>query len=761
MVRSHNLGFPRIGQQRELKWALEKFWRGEIDADELENTAANLRQQHWQRQIKAGIDLIPVNDFSLYDHVLDMSALLGVVPQRFQCQAEKIDLATYFRMARGHSTSGTDVIACEMTKWFDTNYHYIVPEFEADQDFRIASDKLFAEIKQAQVNNSAIKPVLLGPLTYLWLGKCTSYQGDKLNLLERLLPVYQDILLRCQQLGVQWIQFDEPILVLELPQAWQQAFESVYTRLCIKDINILLATYFGALKNNLHLSCRLPVAGLHVDLVRAPQQLNSVADQLPAYKILSAGVVDGRNIWITELADLLQRLRGLSQRIEQNTLWIAPSCSLLHCPVDLNNEQQLDNELKSWLAFAQQKLEETVFIASSLSDPAVADSRILEQNTAAVKNRCTSARIHNPEVIQRINKISNSDFNRQLDFTQRAQLQQERLELPVLPTTTIGSFPQTQEIRVARQRFKQGQISQQDYDRIITRQIQLAINKQEQLGLDVLVHGEAERNDMVEYFGEQLAGFAFTQNGWVQSYGSRCVKPPIIYGDVYRPQAMTLEWTCYAQSLTQQPVKGMLTGPVTILQWSFVRNDQSRQLTCQQIALALRDEVLDLEKSAIHIIQIDEPALREGLPLHHSEHSEYLNWAVDCFRLCASGVRNSTQIHTHMCYAQFNDIIEWIARLDADVITIETSRSHMELLDAFKTFAYPNAIGPGTYDIHSPRIPQQTEIVDLLRKASQYIPVERLWVNPDCGLKTRTWQETETALANMVSAAKQLRQELV
>ncbi len=757
MIVTHNLGFPRIGAQRELKQALETYWRGDSTRVELEQVGQVLRARHWRQQADAGLDLIPVGDFSWYDHVLDLSTLLGVVPERFEHGSQDVDLDTYFRMARGRAPSGEDAPACEMTKWFDTNYHYIVPEFSAQQIFRIASHTLFSHIDEARALGHAVKPVLLGPLTYLWLGKTRPGNFDKLTLLDRLLPAYGEILQRLKQQGVQWVQIDEPILALELPLDWRRAFESAYTRLQVPGLKRLVATYFGALHENTQLACRLPVDGLHIDLARAPQQLHHVLDHLPPYKVLSLGIVDGRNIWRTDLNRVLEVLEPIHQRLGER-LWLAPSCALLHVPVDLAAEDNLDHEVKSWLAFAVQKLDEIALLKRALMQGRAAVSAELADNHTALVARRRSPRIHRDDVRTRMQHITDTMTRRAHPYAQRTLLQQHALHLPLFPTTTIGSFPQTPEIRAARREFKDGKISVEHYTQRMRAEIATTIRAQEALGLDVLVHGEAERNDMVEYFGEQLDGFVFTRNGWVQSYGSRCVKPPIIYGDVRRPQPMTLEWSVYAQTLATKPVKGMLTGPVTMLQWSFVRDDQTRAATCMQIALALRDEVTDLEHAGIRIIQIDEPAFREGLPLRRDEQRAYLDWAARCFRVSASAVGDATQIHTHMCYAEFNDIIAAIAALDADVITIETSRSALELLDAFVTFRYPNEIGPGVYDIHSPRIPSVEDMVVLLEVSAQRIPPERLWVNPDCGLKTRGWPETQTALRNMVEAAKLMRQ---
>lgn len=760
MNLAHNLGFPRIGARRELKQALESYWRGESDALALFECGRTLRARHWQLQAQAGLDLIPVGDFAWYDHVLETSALLGVVPARFGDAGERVDLDTYFRMARGRARQDDAFAthACEMTKWFDTNYHYIVPELVAGQTFRIASEQLFEQVAEAQLAGHRVKPVLLGPLSYLWLAKTKGADFDKLDLLERLLPVYGAILARLQAQGIEWVQIDEPILVLDLPLAWQAAFESAYHHLQLRGLKRLLTTYFGSLGDTLALACRLPVDGLHIDLLRAPAQLDRILDLLPPYKVLSLGVIDGRNIWRADLDAVLDRLKPAQARLGER-LWIAPSCALLHVPVDLQAEQNLDAELKGWLAFAVQKLDEIAILKRALNEGETSVANDLAAARAARQSRNSSTRIHRADVAARVQDISPAQAERASPYPVRAGQQRARLQLPLYPTTSIGSFPQTPAIRALRRERKAGRIDTVTYQELMRAEIALAVRRQEQYGLDVLVHGEAERNDMVEYFGEQLDGFAFTDHGWVQSYGSRCVKPPILYGDVQRPAPMTIGWTRYAQSLTDKPMKGMLTGPVTILQWSFVRDDQPRADSCKQIALALRDEVLDLEAAGIAVIQIDEPALREGLPLKQRDWQAYLDWAVHCFRLSAGGVADATQIHTHMCYAEFNDIIEAIAALDADVITLETSRSDMELLSAFVDYDYPNELGPGVYDIHSPNIPTVQQIVRLLEKAAERIPAERLWVNPDCGLKTRGWKEVEQALVNMVEAARRMRVE--
>ena len=756
MTTLHNLGFPRIGAHRELKHALEGYWYGEIDAPQLEQTGRALRARHWQLQADKGLDLIPVGDFSWYDTMLDLSATLGVVPARFTYSGSEVDIDTYFRMARGRAPSGTPAAACEMTKWFDTNYHYIVPEFEPDQIFTLASSRLFDQVSEAQALGYNVKPVIPGPLTWLWLGKTRGVDFDKLKLLDALIPVYGMLLQRLKAQGVKWVQIDEPILTLDLPLAWRNAFASTYSRLQTPGLNKMLATYFGALQDNLDLACSLPVDGVHLDAVRAPDEIDIVLDKLPAYKVLSVGIVDGRNIWRTDLDVALERLKGLKQRLGER-LWLASSCSLLHVPVDLAHEDSLDPEIKSWLAFAVQKLEELATLKQALDDGADAVSTELQTARRARTSRADSTLTHNARVRQHAASVTETMTHRNSSYPQCAKRQHRALNLPLFPTTTIGSFPQTADIRRIRRDYKQGKLAESVYQERIRGEIRHAIRTQEALGLDVLVHGEAERNDMVEYFGEQLEGFAITRHGWVQSYGSRCVKPPILFGDVSRAHAMTVDWIRYAQSLTDKPVKGMLTGPVTLLNWSFVRDDQPRSETCLQIALALREEVHDLEAAGIRIIQIDEAALREGLPLRKASWKHYLDWAVRAFRVAAPGVADDTQIHTHMCYSEFNDIMEAIAAMDADVITIETSRSNMELLDAFENFDYPNEIGPGVYDIHSPNIPATDQIVTLIEQAAHRIPAQRLWINPDCGLKTRGWPEVECALRNMVKAAHLLR----
>jgi len=760
MTTTHNLGFPRIGARRELKFALESYWKGESSRDALKALGAQLRQRHWNDQ--AGIDLVPVGDFAFYDQVLDMSFTLGNLPERVRgFHGDALD--NYFRVARGRSAQGAEdhagccggVAASEMTKWFDTNYHYIVPEFTAQTEFRLDASRLLEQLAEARAQGVKAKPVLVGPVTYLSIGKAKD-DSDKLALLPRLLQVYAELLETLAAQGVEWVQIDEPLLVTELDADWQHAFNTAYHQLKAARIKILVATYFGQLQENKYLAANLPVAGLHVDAVNGRDDIVPLLTMLPAHKVLSLGVINGRNIWKSDLASILDWLEPLAARLGDR-LWIAPSCSLLHVPVDLASEQNLDAEVKSWLAFALQKLEELRVLATALRDGRDAVKDAMAANGAALAARRASPRVNNPVVQAAVAGLSSQLGQREGAYAHRAAKQAAFLKLPKFPTTTIGSFPQTAEIRHARSEYKAGRLDDAGYKAAMQAEIARSVREQEALDLDVLVHGEAERNDMVEYFGEQLEGYAFSQFGWVQSYGSRCVKPPILFGDISRPKAMTLEWTRYAQSLTQRPMKGMLTGPVTILNWSFVRDDQPRSASCKQLALAIRQEVLDLEKGGVRVIQIDEAALREGLPLRKSQWQEYLDWAVESFRITANGVRDETQIHTHMCYSEFNDIIASIADMDADVITIETSRSDMELLDAFDDFKYPNEIGPGVYDIHSPNIPSQEHIVQLMKKAAERVPAERLWVNPDCGLKTRQWAEVLPALANMVAAAKTLR----
>ena len=765
---SHNLGYPRVGSQRELKKASEQFWAGKINRDELQKVARQIRHRNWETQKEAGIDLIPSNDFSLYDHVLDTSLMVGAIPERYHQIIDgksNNELDLYFAMARGVQREGLDIKAMEMTKWFDTNYHYIVPEFVKGQKFNRYSDQIILDFEDAKQKGIITKPVLVGPVTYLLLGKEKQEGFNRIDLLDNLLPVYIEILKELHQRGAEWVQLDEPCLVLDLTAKDKLALESAYAQIreALPNLKILLATYFGELEDNLSIATNLPVAALHVDLTRGPNNLPFIlADQtfVGSAKILSLGVIDGRNIWKNDFKKSLKFIGDATAVLGANRVFVAPSSSLLHSPHDLdleNNEGVLTSEIKNWMAFAKQKLVE-VSVLAKLGVEDYSSCPLFQANQKSIESRTTSTLIHKPLVKERAAAIESGDFERVSDFSARQQIQLEKLKLPLFPSTTIGSFPQTDDVRQLRAHLKKGTLSSEDYEIRIKEEIVKSLRWQEDLGIDVLVHGEFERNDMVEYFGESLSGFAFTQNGWVQSYGSRCVKPPIIYGDVERPEAMTVKWSAFAQANSEKLVKGMLTGPVTILQWSFVRDDQPRKDTTFQIGLAIRDEVLDLENAGIKVIQIDEPAIREGLPLRKSAWAGYLKWAVDAFRLSAAGVADQTQIHTHMCYSEFNDIIVSIAAMDADVITIETSRSQMELLDAFANFNYPNEIGPGVYDIHSPRVPTVEEITFLLEKALKVIPARNLWVNPDCGLKTRKWPETEAALRNMISAANLLRE---
>ncbi|MGN1254441.1 MAG: 5-methyltetrahydropteroyltriglutamate--homocysteine S-methyltransferase [Prevotella sp.] len=759
-LKTNVLGYPRIGKDRELKRALESFWAGRSTREELEAVAKELRKENWTLMQEAGIDLIPSNDFSYYDTVLDQTLAVGAIPARYDSlKDDKLNL--YFAMAHGYQKDGNDVIAMEMTKWFDTNYHYIVPEFTKDQTFSYFDTKAVDEFIEAKKLGIITKPVLIGPVSFLLLGKEKEEGFHRLDLLERLLPVYARQLSALQQAGARWIQLDEPVLVTDLDERAQEAFRKAYAYLSAQSkLNIILTSYFGSLGNNEALALSLPVKALHVDLVRGPEQIE-VIKRLPKDKILSLGLIDGRNIWKNDLEASHNIAHRAICQLGFERVILSTSCSLLHVPYDLeqeHDEKVLPQSIKRFLAFAKQKVEELALL-KAVSQGLQTDECIkaFVANQRDIEAKRESEEIHDAKVKERLANIQPEDYQRHSDYAHRSKQQHERLQLPLFPTTTIGSFPQTKEVRSWRAAYKKGRLTKAEYENLLKEEIKKCVAWQEKAGLDVLVHGEFERNDMVEYFGEQLKGFTFTQKGWVQSYGSRCVKPPIIYGDVSRPQPMTVAWSSYAQSLTKRPMKGMLTGPVTILEWSFVRNDQPLSVTCQQIALAIRDEVVDLEKAGISVIQIDEPAIREGLPLRHAQWEEYLQWAVDSFRLTASGVKDETQIHTHMCYSEFNDIIAQIARMDADVITIECSRSQMELLDVFRQFQYPNEIGPGVYDIHSARIPSVDEMVALLKKAAALIPQERLWVNPDCGLKTRGWEETRPAIANMVEAAKVMR----
>lgn len=756
MALTHTLGFPRIGARRELKFAQEAFWRGESDEAALRATAATLRATHWQQQAAAGLGMVAAGDFAWYDQMLTMSALLGALPARFGFDPRTLTLSQYFELARGNAGQP----AMEMTKWFDTNYHYLVPELDEATRFDGGVNWLQDEIGEAIAQGHRVKPVLIGPITWLWLSKSHQPGFDRLTLLPALTRAYRRLLESLAARGIEWVQIDEPALCLDLDGRWLDAFDTAYASLKGAGVKLLLATYFDSAADHAERAAALPVDGFHIDLVRAPEQLDRWLQVLPGQAVLSAGIVDGRNVWRADLRGLLARLQPLHRHLGDR-LWLAPSCSLLHVPVSLAPETRLDLEIRGWLSFATEKLDELRILATALTQGEASVAQALAASDDAQARRRASRRVHNDGVRRRLAAVTPDMAHRRSPFPARIAAQRDALQLPPLPTTTIGSFPQTAEIRQTRAAYRRGELGALEYLQRIRAEIEHAVRRQEALGLDVLVHGEAERNDMVEYFGEQLCGYAFTEFGWVQSYGSRCVKPPLIYGDVYRPEAMTVDTARFAQSLTDRPMKGMLTGPVTMLQWSFVRDDQPRADTALQIALAIRDEVADLEQAGIRVIQIDEPALREGLPLRRSGWQPYLDWAVRAFRLACAVVRDDTQIHTHMCYAEFNDILPAIAALDADVITIETSRSAMELLDGFARFEYPNDIGPGVYDIHSPRVPSAESMQALLERACRVIAPERLWVNPDCGLKTRGWPETEAALRNMVAAAQSLRKRLV
>jgi len=757
-LRTQVLGYPRIGTHRELKKACEAFWKGRISEDELQETARRIRRTNWLTQKDKKIDLIPSNDFSFYDQVLDMCLMMNAIPQRYE-DLKDHKSTLYFAMAHGLQKNGKDVIAMEMTKWWDTNYHYIVPEFIKEQQFEFFDDKAVQEFCEAKALGIQTVPVLIGPITFLMLGKEKEEHFDRLDLLERLLPAYINLLNALEKAGAEWVQIEEPYLVTDFPEKTADAYRYAFDR--IKEstrLKIILNTYFGDLGDHADMTLALPVRCIHLDLIRGPKQIQLI-HKIPKDKILSLGVIDGRNIWRDDLTQSLSFIREAASRIGYDRVIVSPSCSFLHIPYDLELEKDeniLPREVKNWMAFTLQKTEELTTLKEYINKDTEAIKAYVTQNRA-LKERELSPKVHDAKVKDRLSQITDDDYHRQHPYAIRKKIQEKKLNLPLFPTTTIGSFPQTREVRNWRSKYRKGEVSADAYQKFLKDEIIRCIHWQEKIGLDVLVHGEFERNDMVEYFGEQLSGFTFTQNGWVQSYGSRCVKPPIIYGDISRPHPMTVSWMTFAQSQTAKPMKGMLTGPVTILEWSFVRNDQPRSETCKQIALAIRDEVCDLEKSKIGIIQIDEPAIREGLPLRKEEWPGHLKWAVDSFRLASSGVKDETQIHTHMCYSEFNDIIADIARMDADVITIECSRSQMELLDVFRDFHYPNEIGPGVYDIHSARIPSVEEIINLLKKATTFIDPQYLWVNPDCGLKTRGWEETQPSLCHMIKAARQLR----
>jgi 5-methyltetrahydropteroyltriglutamate--homocysteine methyltransferase len=759
-VRASNLGFPRIGPHRELKWALESYWSGQSPASQLEEVASGLRRSNWQLQGGSGLDFVPSNDFSLYDHVLDTAVMVGAIPDRYRRAADgRVGLRAYFAMARGSNLGDKWVGALEMTKWFDTNYHYLVPELDKGQAFQADPAKPLQELRDAAAVGVQTRPVLLGPFSFLLLAKQHGSAFGPLQFLPGLLAAYEEVLVALAEAGATSVQLDEPVLATDLPSEVVEAFPSAYARLAGSGVGlgITVATYFSDLRRNLPVALALPVSALHLDLVAGPDQLDAAIAGAPNSLSLSLGVVDGRNVWRSNLAEVLARLERAKARLGTDRLVVAPSCSLLHLPYDLRLEQGLDPDLLRWFAFAVQRLEEVSVLKRALNEGRDAVAEELSASVAAAEGRSRSAKVHDTNVQRRASEAGPSMESRPSAYGLRKVAQAQRLGLPVLPTTTIGSFPQTAEIRSLRAKYRRGQLTGADYEAGLRGQISANVVKQEGVSLDVLVHGEPERNDMVEYFGGQMRGFAVTDHGWAQSYGSRCVKPPIIFGDVERSGPITVEWSRFAQSLSGKPVKGMLTGPVTMLLWSFARNDQPASETCRQLALALRDEVADLEAAGISIIQIDEPALREGLPLHLEDRQTYLDWAARSFRLASSGVADSTQIHTHMCYSQFDDIMEDIISLDADVVSIEAARSDMELLESFATASYPNDIGPGIWDIHTTRVPSVEEMASLIERLTAVVPVERLWVNPDCGLKTRSWAEIMPALGNMVEAARRER----
>ncbi len=766
MVHASNLGFPRIGSKRQLKRALENYWNGRSTEQNLIESGRQLRQEAWQFQADQQLDFIPSNDFSFYDHVLDTIAMVGAVPGRFEWTGDKVDLRTYFLMARGAidtaSTNGKthNAPAMEMTKWFNTNYHFIVPEIEEQQRFKLASTKFLDEFIEARDLGIITRPVMVGPITFMYLAKGHRLENEE-TLLHKLVDVYLQALIELKAAGAEWVQIDEPCLSLDLNERARQAFEFAYRRLADSKLSILVATYFGALKENLSVALKLPIQGLHLDLLNGREDLEPVLRDLPEHMQLSAGVVDGHNVWRCNLDETANLLESIAEKIGPERLTVAPTCSLIHVPIDSDSELKLDKLVSPLLSFAKQKIREVSILTDILCCGRIESKDILTDNAEILTKGEESPNRNNSVVRNRLSALTPEMSRRRSSYPDRKIVQTRRFNLPLFPTTTIGSFPQTESIREARKKWKAKELSTEQYEKSMQDEIKNNLSLQEKVGLDVFVHGEPERTDMVEYFAEQLDGVAITQHGWVQSYGSRYVKPPIIHGDVTRPEPMTVEWARFAQAQTSRPVKGMLTGPVTMLQWSFVRDDQPREQTCKQLALAIRDEVTDLEAAGIKIIQIDEPAIREGLPLRRADWASYLKWSTECFRISSTGVEDDTQIHTHMCYSEFGDMVQSIAEMDADVISIEAARSRMDLLDALKETGYPNEIGPGVFDIHSPRIPQQEELEWLLEKALKVIPKDRLWVNPDCGLKTRNWNEVIPALNAMVQAAIRLRQSVV
>ncbi|KAJ1860137.1 methionine-synthesizing 5- methyltetrahydropteroyltriglutamate--homocysteine methyltransferase [Coemansia sp. RSA 2703] len=766
-IKSTILGFPRMGSDRQLKKLVESFWAGKIPETELVEGSKKLRAEHWALQTSYGLTEVPAGDFSYYDHVLDTAYSVGIVPERYQNLDKEGGIQAYFAMARGlqNKSIGVDVPSLEMKKWFDTNYHFMVPEISDDQQFNLHSTKVVDEFKEAKELGYNARPVVLGPVTLLTLSKAAKGSSSApLSHLSKLIPVYVELLGQLAAAGAEWVQIDEPILALDLDAAvYQPAFDQVYSEFAkIDGLKYLLTSYFDRLGDNLTWAAALPVDGIHLDLVRGASDIDAALSTIPADKVISVGLVNGRNIWKANLNKQLETLnKVISARASASApIWVSSSCSLLHSPHSLKPEAgHLDEETLGWLSFAEEKIEEVAILAAAAINRSSVEAQ-LQSNAAKVLSRQQSERITRPAVQQRLASLNETFYSRQAPFNERQQVQRSALQLPLFPTTTIGSFPQTAEVRKARAQFRKGALSTAKYQEFLDAETRKCIEWQDEIGLDVLVHGEFERTDMVEFFGENLEGFVFTKKGWVQSYGSRCVKPPVIFGDVSRPKAMTVDVARFAQSCSpSKPVKGMLTGPVTILQWSFVRDDQPRSQTAGQIALAIRDEVVDLEAAGIKVIQVDEPAIREGLPLRKSDYEAYLKWSVDVFRLATTGVRNETQIHSHFCYSDFNEIFTAIKGLDADVITIENSKSDLKLLGALEVHGYSAEIGPGLYDIHSPRVPSVDEMAARFAALQKYIPAENLWANPDCGLKTRGWPEVKESLINLVAVAKDARKQ--
>lgn len=765
MVQSAVLGFPRMGRLRDLKKANEAYWGGKLSRDDLLAEGKRLRLEHWKIQKDAGVDIIPSNDFAYYDHVLDHIQMFNAIPERYSThKLEPID--EYFAMGRGHQKDGVDVPSLEMVKWFDSNYHYVKPTLQDNQTFKLAQDpkpvREFLEAKEAGITT---RPVLLGPVSFLALGKADRKQTvDPISLLDKLLPVYEELLQKLKQAGAETVQIDEPVLVFDLPSKIKNAFKPAYEKLAAAQSNgpqLVLATYFGDIVHNIDVldNALQNVYGIHIDLVRNPEQLNKVIEHLGSKQILSAGVIDGRNIWKNNFKKSIEIVETAVQKLGKERVIVSTSSSLLHTPHTLASEKKLDEDVKDWFSFASEKVHEVAIVAKAATEGAAAVREQVEANAKSLQARAASKRTNNPEVKKRQESVTKQMHERQSVFKTRYEQQVQHLKLPIFPTTTIGSFPQTSDIRIQRNKFVKGEITPKEYEEFIEKEIRDVVAIQDELELDVYVHGEPERNDMVQYFGERLDGYVFTTHAWVQSYGSRCVRPPIIVGDVSRPEPMTVKESKYAASVSKKPMKGMLTGPITCLRWSFPRDDVHQSVQAQQLALALRDEVVDLEAAGIYVIQVDEPALREGLPLRAgSEREKYLSWAVDSFKLSTAGVKDSTQIHSHFCYSEFQDFFHAIAALDADVLSIENSKSDAKLLKVFIDEAYPRHIGPGVYDIHSPRVPSEQEIKDRLEEMLQYLKPEQLWVNPDCGLKTRQWKETKAALTNMVNAAKFFRE---